>query len=87
MSTGSLAKSAEAEIKIKAPEKLVKILCRALLPEAECPSSARSKISIEGEKRWLTIHINASDIAALRAALNSYFRWADAVLDVVGRVG
>ena len=86
MKAGGLAESADAEIKIKTPEKLVKILCKALLPEAERPSSSRSRISIEGEKRWLTIHISASDTAALRAALNSYFRWVDAVLDVVGRV-
>ena len=38
------------------------------------------------EDSRLTIRIEASDVAALRAALNSYLRWASAILEVVETV-
>jgi len=41
---------------------------------------------MDTEGEILALRINASDIAALRAALNSYLRWADAIVDVVERV-
>lgn len=86
MKAGGLAESAEAEFRIIVTEKMANILCGALLPEAERPSSARSRVTMETKGQLLTIQIRASDIAALRAAMNSYLRWADAVLDVVERV-
>ena len=86
MGARRLAEEACAEIGIEVPEGLVNILLGALLPEAERPSSARSKVSMEAEGRHLNMRIRASDISALRAALNSYLRWADAILDVLQRV-
>ena len=86
MKVNSLSVSADAEVRVEASEELVNILLGALQPEAERPSSPRSRVSMEAEGRWLIMRINASDIAALRAALNSYLRWAAAVLDVVDRV-
>ena len=86
MKSRGLAESAVAEIRFNATEKLVNILSGALLPEAERPSSARSSVTMEIEGQMLAIQVRASDIAALRAALNSYLRWADAVIDVVERV-
>ena len=87
MKAVSLVESADAEIRIKASKELVNILLGALQPEAERPSSARSSVSMEAEWGRLAMRVTASDIAALRAALNSYLRWVDAVLDVVERVG
>lgn len=87
MKAVSLVESADAEIRIKASKELVNILLGALQPEAERPSSARSSVSMEAEGRRLAMRVTASDIAALRAALNSYLRWVDAVLDVAERVG
>lgn len=86
MKPGALVESAEAEIRVEAPGEVADILLGALQPEAERPSSARSRVSMEAGGRWLTILISASDIAALRAALNSYLRWTAAVLDVVERM-
>jgi len=77
---------AHADVEIEAPEEWVNILLRALQPEAERPSSARSSVSMKAEGRHLNLRIRASDISALRAALNSYLRWADAILDVLERV-
>ncbi|KON29302.1 hypothetical protein AC482_06895 [miscellaneous Crenarchaeota group-15 archaeon DG-45] len=83
MKNGSLAEEALADIDIEAPEELVNILIRALRPETERPSSDRSTVSIGARGRHLSLRIWASDISALRAALNSYLRWAEAALNVL----
>ncbi|MFP3984556.1 MAG: KEOPS complex subunit Pcc1 [Candidatus Bathyarchaeia archaeon] len=62
-------------------KKLLEILLKALLPETRKPTTSRSKVSIEGEDRNLTIRVEADDTSALRAALNSYLRWVALVKD------
>jgi len=76
----------DAEIRVNASEALASILLEALQPEADRPPSPRSRVSLEVEEGRLTMRFSASDTAALRAALNSYLRWAGAVLDLVERV-
>jgi tRNA threonylcarbamoyladenosine modification (KEOPS) complex Pcc1 subunit len=43
-------------------------------------------IWVRAEDDGLMIRIEASDVAALRAASNSYLRWVAAILDVVETV-
>lgn len=86
MESRSLAEEARAEIGIEGPEELLNILFGALQPEAERPSSPRSEVSIEVSGGSLRVRVRADDISALRAALNSYLRWAGAILDVVDTV-
>ncbi|MDH5448281.1 MAG: KEOPS complex subunit Pcc1 [Candidatus Bathyarchaeota archaeon] len=62
-------------------EKLLKVLLKALLPETKKPTTSRSKVSVEGEGKKLTIRIEAKDTSALRATLNSYLRWVALVKD------
>jgi len=83
----TLTESADAEFSIEVPEGLADLLLGALQPEADRSPSPRSRVSMEAEGRRFTIRISASDISALRAALNSYLRWAGTVLDVVERAG
>ncbi|MFQ6068287.1 MAG: KEOPS complex subunit Pcc1 [Candidatus Bathyarchaeia archaeon] len=61
--------------------KEVEILLKALLPETKKLITSRSKVSIEGEGKKLTIRIVARDTSALRAALNSYLRWVALIRD------
>ena len=58
------------------------IIRRALEPEAgrDLP---RAAVGISGSGSRLVLSIDAEDTAALRAAVNSYLRWAD----VAARVG
>jgi len=77
---------AEASISIQVDEALVKVLAGSLTPEAERPSSARSSVSLEPSGSLLELRIIASDVTALRAAVNSYLRWVDAILDLLNRV-
>ena len=53
----------------------------ALRPEAgrEIP---RARVSVAGEGDLVVIDVDADDSSALRAALNSYLRWAQVALDV-----
>jgi len=77
---------AEASISIQVDEALAKVLDGSLTPEAERPSSARSSVSLEPSGSLLELRIIASDVTALRAAVNSYLRWVDAILDLLNRV-
>jgi tRNA threonylcarbamoyladenosine modification (KEOPS) complex Pcc1 subunit len=84
--SGSLSTSASAEISIDAEWGLAEILEDSLLPEVERPASERSRVDVEALNGRLVIRIDASDVAALRAAVNSYLRWVSAVQDVVEKI-
>lgn len=58
------------------------ILRKALAPEAgrEIPGT---RVVIAGRGTSLTLRIEADDAGALRAAVNSYLRWADVAAGVV----
>ena len=57
------------------------VVREALRPEAgrEIP---KAQVSIQGDGDSLIIHVVAEDTPALRAAVNSYLRWAQVALDV-----
>ena len=86
MSSRDLSIGANAEIQIATSERLAKIIEGSLLPEAEMPTSERSSVGVVIDDGGLIIRIEASDVAALRAAFNSYLRWVLAILDVVETV-
>lgn len=81
-----LSKSAEAEILIGTSVASARILEGSLLPEVNSPTSERSRVEVEAVGEKLFIRMKASDVAALRAAFNSYLRWVAAILDVVETV-
>ena len=72
-----------AEVTINVPGDLLNAIEGSLVPEVERPTSERSTVKVASEEGKLTIRIEASDVAALRAATNSYLRWVGAILDVV----
>ncbi len=57
----------------------------SLAPEAgrEIP---RSQVRVVGDGDTVELLIDAEDVSALRAALNSYLRWVQVALDVHGTV-
>ncbi|MGD2200163.1 MAG: KEOPS complex subunit Pcc1 [Candidatus Bathyarchaeota archaeon] len=71
---------------MRVPDGLVGIIEGSLLPEVERLASDRSRLKVETGKGEIIINIEATDISALRAALNSYLRWVNAVLDVIETV-
>ncbi|MCK4223160.1 hypothetical protein KAX01_02590 [Candidatus Bathyarchaeota archaeon] len=71
-----------SRVSIELPSKrMVKILLNALLPETRKPVTSRSKVLIEGFGKRLVIEVEAKDLAAFRATLNSYLRWVALIVD------
>jgi len=62
-------------------ERRLEIVLGALQPETRAPPSFRSRVKVEGVGTTLTLSFEASDISALRAALNSYLRWVNLIND------
>jgi len=75
-----------AEVTIDVPGDLADVMEGSLVPEVEQPTSERSKVEVVAMEGKLVIRIKASDVAALRAAVNSYLRWVGSILDVVSSI-
>jgi KEOPS complex subunit Pcc1 len=56
-------------------EENAKILLKALTPETASVPSDRARVELAVEGSVLVLRINASDLTALRAAMNSYLSW------------
>jgi len=76
-----------AEVRVDVPEGVSGLIGESLAPEVEHPTSERSKVMVSAVEGQVVISIEASDVVALRAAINSYLRWVGAILDVVEAVG
>jgi tRNA threonylcarbamoyladenosine modification (KEOPS) complex Pcc1 subunit len=77
---------AEAEILLKASSEKIHVLERSLKPETETRSSFRSNVTIESREGGILIRIVAEDSVALRAAVNSYLRWAQGVIEILNNL-
>lgn len=55
----------------------------AVKPELHKQATSRSKTTLEKDTSSLTLKIEAQDTIALRAALNSYLRWINSVIEVL----
>ena len=73
------------EIDVGDPE-LAKILHKALVPETLSVPSDRARVSLTLEGGTLIIEIEADDLTALRAAMNSYLAWISGSLGAVDSV-
>ena len=73
---------ARATVRLKLPtEKKLQTILRSLQPEVNSPAG-RSRASLAKKGHYLTLEIEAKDTVALRAALNAYLRWINAILNV-----
>ncbi|TFG33670.1 hypothetical protein EU527_07225 [Candidatus Thorarchaeota archaeon] len=62
------------------------ILYNALLPETESISSDRAISKISLKDSILIVQIEANDLTALRASLNSYTAWIEACISTLESV-
>jgi tRNA threonylcarbamoyladenosine modification (KEOPS) complex Pcc1 subunit len=74
-----------AKVRIQANDE-AQMLARALKPEAHDEVS-RNKMEIKEEDGELVISLEADDVVALRAALNSYLRWTKLAIDTKESIG
>ena len=84
-SESSQAGRSTLEIDIGNPE-LVEILYKALGPETLSVPSDRARVSITPKGDTLMIEIDADDLTALRAAMNSYLAWISGSLGALDSV-
>ena len=74
--TGDRIVTAQATLTIDLEDSnLADILYSAIKPETESVPSDRATASLSKKDSRLTISINAGDLTALRAAMNSYLAW------------
>ena len=74
-----------ADVRIDAEDK-AQMLANALRPEMEQEVS-RTRVDIRAEGSELIISIQAEDVVALRASLNSYLRWTKLAIDSQKAIG
>lgn len=77
----ALEASSTIELSFEDPE-TAKIVKDSLKPEELLPKAARAEVEISSRKNILSLDINARDTAALRAAVNSFLRWAAVARDM-----
>jgi len=70
-------------ILFKIPRQKAHIIYEAVAPEAETLPSRRTSVSLQASEKGLILRIAAQDLVALRAAMNSFLRFINAVLDVL----
>lgn len=79
------ARQASARLELEFPSsKVAKAIHASLKPEELLPKAARCTASVSRRRNVLCLEVDARDTAALRAALNSFLRWAMVARDVVG---
>jgi len=75
---------AQAVIRLNfSSEKQLKVVLEALKPETRAPATRRSRVQVKGEGNSLTLSFEATDTSALRAAINSYLRFASMAINVL----
>ena len=85
--TGDRIMNAQATLVIDLEDsKLVDILYSAIKPETESVPSDRAAANLTRKGGQLTISINAGDLTALRAAMNSYLAWVSGSIRAVESV-
>jgi tRNA threonylcarbamoyladenosine modification (KEOPS) complex Pcc1 subunit len=77
------AKVAGASVELTFPDvKIASVVCESIRPEKILPGSTSCEVKVNRRKNVLCLEIDARDTAALRAALNSFLRWAAVARDM-----
>lgn len=77
------ASRAESVIEISFPDaRTAEIVGDSLKPEELLPKAARAEVEVSLRENILSLDIDARDTAALRAAVNSFLRWAAVARDM-----
>ncbi|MEM3736923.1 MAG: KEOPS complex subunit Pcc1 [Candidatus Bathyarchaeia archaeon] len=78
---------AMAEINLSlSSEALARIILEALMPEIQRLPTKRSKVALKVEDDVLSLLVEAADVSALRASLNSYCWWILCLIRVLEEI-
>jgi len=72
---------------LKIPGRRARIIYQAIAPEAETLPSRRASVSLQADEETLVLRIDARDLVALRAAVNSFLRFVNSILETLDLVG
>jgi tRNA threonylcarbamoyladenosine modification (KEOPS) complex Pcc1 subunit len=86
MSSSIVTGKSVIEIPLKS-EETAEIILAALKPETRSSPSERATTHVSVKGRVLIIEIDAGDITALRAAMNSYIAWVSACIKSIEQIG
>ncbi|MHA1215917.1 MAG: KEOPS complex subunit Pcc1 [Candidatus Thorarchaeota archaeon] len=67
-------------------EEMARTVFEALAPETHAAPSERARTKIEIQGTTIVLHIEAGDLTALRAAMNSFLSWVSACQRAVASV-
>jgi KEOPS complex subunit Pcc1 len=67
-------------ITIQKQGKIADVVAKSLLPEMD-RKIPRTKVNLKEDENVIRIEIQAQDVSALRAAINSYLRWMKVSMD------
>ncbi|HUR67944.1 MAG TPA: KEOPS complex subunit Pcc1 [Candidatus Thermoplasmatota archaeon] len=68
----------EATLVFRYPSDIAAALMGALAPEADHSEVPKTRAAVRADDSALVVELRADDLAALRAAVNSYARWVEA---------
>ena len=85
MSLSDVKGTSVLEIPLESEEQ-AKILYAALAPETESIPSDRASTTVSVSGYSLIVEINANDLTALRAALNSFVAWISACMRTINSI-
>ncbi|MBS3815315.1 MAG: CTAG/PCC1 family protein [Hadesarchaea archaeon] len=80
-----MVKAVKAVTSIRIPfsePETAEVVADSLKHEELLPKSTRTEVNIKRRENILYLKVNAKDTAALRAALNSFLRWAAVARDM-----
>ena len=86
MSSSIVSGKSVIEIPLESQE-TAEILLAALTPETKSGPSDRATTRVSLRNTILVIEVEAADITALRAAMNSYIAWVSACIKSIEQVG
>lgn len=65
----------ELKIRLKIPTEIARICCQSVGIETKSEALSRSRVDLGYDENYLKLDIDAQDLSAMRAALNTYLRW------------
>jgi tRNA threonylcarbamoyladenosine modification (KEOPS) complex Pcc1 subunit len=75
---------AKATIRLKVcSAKQLMAIVTSLSPEVGKPRFDRARVTVESDKSFLVIKVEADDTVSLRSTLNAYLRWVNSMMNVI----
>jgi tRNA threonylcarbamoyladenosine modification (KEOPS) complex Pcc1 subunit len=75
---------AKAAIRLKVfSDRQLKAMVTSLSPEVSKPRFDRARVTVESDKSFLVIKVEADDTVSLRSTLNAYLRWVNSMINVI----